>query len=82
LCGGEALTSVLVRQILPKVNEFWNCYGPTETTVYSVYTKVIDPDAPILIGRPVNNTSIYILDKIIINFLLVLLERSVSEVWV
>jgi amino acid adenylation domain-containing protein/FkbH-like protein len=63
LCGGEALTSVLVRQILPKVNEFWNCYGPTETTVYSVYTKVIDPDAPILIGRPVNNTSIYILDK-------------------
>ena len=63
LCGGEALTKNMVRQILPKVAEFWNCYGPTETTVYSTCSQVTDPDAPILIGRPINNTGIHILDK-------------------
>jgi len=63
LCGGEALTHSLVRQILPKVGEFWNCYGPTEATVYATFTRVNDADAPILIGKPVNNTSIHILDK-------------------
>jgi amino acid adenylation domain-containing protein len=62
-CGGEALTKNLVRQILPKVKEIWNCYGPTETTVYSTYFKVTDPDLPILVGRPINNTRVYILDK-------------------
>ena len=62
-CGGEALTKNLVRKILPKVAEFWNCYGPTETTVYSTIIRVTDPDAPILVGRPLNNTRIYILDK-------------------
>jgi tyrocidine synthetase-3 len=62
-CGGEALTKNLVRQILPKVKEFWNCYGPTETTVYSTCIQVTDPDAPILIGKPVSNTRIHILGK-------------------
>jgi amino acid adenylation domain-containing protein len=63
LCGGEALTYSLIRQILPKVGEFWNCYGPTETTVYATCTRVIDENAPIVIGKPINNTSIHILDK-------------------
>ena len=62
-CGGEALTKNMVRQILPKVSEFWNCYGPTETTVYSTCIRVTDPEAPIVIGKPINNTKIYILDK-------------------
>jgi amino acid adenylation domain-containing protein len=62
-CGGEALTKNLVHQMLPKVAEFWNCYGPTETTVFSTFIQVTDPDLPILIGRPLNNTRIYILDK-------------------
>jgi amino acid adenylation domain-containing protein len=62
-CGGEALTRNLVRQILPRVKEFWNCYGPTETTVYSTFIRVTDPDTPILIGKPINNTRIHILDK-------------------
>ncbi|MEI6047794.1 MAG: amino acid adenylation domain-containing protein [Bacteroidota bacterium] len=62
-CGGEALTKNMVRQILPKVAEFWNCYGPTETTVYATFIHITDPDVPILIGRPLNNTTIHILDK-------------------
>lgn len=63
LCGGEALTSGLVNLILPKVGELWNCYGPTETTVFSTLTRIADSDSKILIGRPVDNTRIYILDK-------------------
>jgi len=62
-CGGEALAKNMVRQILPKVREFWNCYGPTETTVYATCIQITDPDAPIIIGKPLNNTSIHILDK-------------------
>ena len=53
----------MVRQILPLVSEFWNCYGPTETTVYSTCIRVTDPETPIVIGKPINNTRIYILDK-------------------
>ncbi|MCE5345210.1 MAG: amino acid adenylation domain-containing protein [Bacteroidales bacterium] len=62
-CGGEALAKNMVRQILPKVREFWNCYGPTETTVYATCIQITDPDAPIIIGKPLDNTSIHILDK-------------------
>ncbi|HPT20308.1 MAG TPA: amino acid adenylation domain-containing protein [Bacteroidales bacterium] len=63
LCGGEALTQSLVSQVLPKVAEFWNCYGPTETTVYASIGRVTDADAPIVIGKPLDNTKIFILDK-------------------
>lgn len=63
LCGGEALTYSLINQMLPRVGEFWNCYGPTETTVYSTCMQVTDADAPIIIGKPLNNTVIYIIDK-------------------
>ncbi len=63
LCGGEALTSYLVRQLFPKVGELWNMYGPTETTIWSTYSQITDPDAPITIGKPIDNTGIYILDK-------------------
>ncbi len=62
-CGGEALTKNMVRQALPRVSEFWNCYGPTETTVYSACMQVTDPEAPIMIGRPIGNTRIHILDN-------------------
>lgn len=63
ICGGEALTSNLVRQILTKVREFYNYYGPTETTVVSTGMRITDPDAKILIGKALDNTKIYILDK-------------------
>lgn len=63
LCGGEALTPSLIRQILPKVGEFWNCYGPTEITVYATCARVMNADDRIHIGKPINNTRIYILDK-------------------
>jgi acyl-coenzyme A synthetase/AMP-(fatty) acid ligase/acyl carrier protein len=63
LCGGEALTSGIVKRILPNVGELWNCYGPTETTVFSTAARITDPDDKILIGKPIDNTRIYFLDK-------------------
>jgi amino acid adenylation domain-containing protein len=63
LCGGEALTSGIVKKILPNVRELWNCYGPTETTVFSTLMQITDSEEKIHIGKPLNNTQIFILDK-------------------
>jgi amino acid adenylation domain-containing protein len=63
ISGGEALPHNLLQQVFPKVRELWNFYGPTETTVWSTGMKITDPDAPVLIGKPIDNTKIYILDN-------------------
>lgn len=69
LCGGEALASELAERLLGLEIELWNMYDPTETTIWStVYPVKSNPDAegakdaPELIGRPIANTEIYILD--------------------
>src|SRR3569623_2035348 len=62
LCGGEALTRELVVAWLPRVRALWNMYGPTETTVRSTVARVEACDA-ISIGRPIDNTQVYILDE-------------------
>ena len=63
LCGGEALPRDLSASLSSSCSELWNLYGPTETTVWSSLYRV-QPDAvQTLIGRPVANTTIYILDK-------------------
>jgi non-ribosomal peptide synthetase component F len=43
LCGGEALTPDLARQLLPRCRELWNMYGPTETTIWSSVDRVTLP---------------------------------------
>jgi len=62
LCGGEAMPADLVPQLLPRCQELWNMYGPTETTVWSACYRIESVDSPILIGRPIGNTQIFILD--------------------
>jgi amino acid adenylation domain-containing protein len=62
LCGGEALPSELARELLPYCAELWNLYGPTETTIWSTVHRVTAVDGPIPIGRPIANTTTYILD--------------------
>jgi amino acid adenylation domain-containing protein len=64
LCGGEAFPVDLVGQLLPKAAEIWNMYGPTETTVWSTCLRVTDPSKPPSIGRPIANTSTYIVDSL------------------
>jgi acyl carrier protein len=38
-------------------------YGPTETTVWTTCQLITDPESPVLIGRPIHNTTAYILDE-------------------
>jgi len=61
LCGGEALPLNIAEQLLERVAEVWNMYGPTETTVWSTVQRVV-PGEAILIGRPIANTRLYVLD--------------------
>lgn len=64
LCGGEAFPPDLARQLIPSCASVWNLYGPTETTIYSTGQRLdlADAQGPISIGRPIDNTTIYILD--------------------
>jgi amino acid adenylation domain-containing protein len=63
VCTGEAMPKDLVRKLFPRVGRLWNMYGPTETTIWSTGYKFSGPDDPVLIGRPVANTQVYILDQ-------------------
>ena len=61
--SGESLSRELAEKLLVRGRAVWNLYGPTETTVYSAIARVkSNPGQPILIGRPVANTCVYILD--------------------
>nr|MBW4049276.1 amino acid adenylation domain-containing protein [Pseudomonadota bacterium] len=63
LIGGEALHPSLAHRLIASGAEVWNLYGPTETTVWSTCWKVENPQAGISIGRPIANTSIWVLDS-------------------
>jgi thioesterase domain-containing protein/acyl carrier protein len=63
VCTGEAMPKDLPPKLLPKVGRLWNMYGPTETTIWSAGYQFSGPDDPVLIGRPVANTQVYILDE-------------------
>ncbi len=63
LCGGEALPGDLASQLLPRCAQLWNMYGPTETTIWSSVYRVQSAAATLPIGRPIANTTFYILDS-------------------
>ncbi|GAB1268194.1 hypothetical protein NBRC116493_14470 [Aurantivibrio infirmus] len=63
LTGGEALQQDLSQEIFSNCTELWNMYGPTETTVWSTVYQITDGEAKVLIGKPIQNTEIYILDS-------------------
>ncbi len=62
LCGGEALTRELAKQLLERSGSLWNLYGPTETTIWSAVGRVRGSEGAITIGRPLANTQFYLLD--------------------
>ena len=62
LCGGEAMTAGLARQLLPRCRELWNMYGPTETTIWSSTERIVSADR-ISLGRPIANTQFQVLDE-------------------
>ena len=43
--------------------ELWNMYGPTETTIWSTVRDRTRTGEPLTIGRPIANTTLYILDR-------------------
>ncbi len=63
ICGGEALPKELAEKINIRAESLWNVYGPTETTIWSTVKQIKADDDIITIGRPIDNTAIYILDK-------------------
>jgi amino acid adenylation domain-containing protein len=60
-CGGEALPRDLASRLASLKGELWNLYGPTETTIWSTAERIADADQ-ISIGRPIDNTQVFILD--------------------
>lgn len=66
LCGGEPMAPDLAASLVARCGAVWNMYGPTETTVWSTCALIEfgegsgPPD--VHIGRPIANTSIWILD--------------------
>jgi amino acid adenylation domain-containing protein len=62
LCGGEKLSRKLADQLLERSAALWNVYGPTETTVWSSVARLEADGQPITVGKPITNTTFYVLD--------------------
>lgn len=66
LAGGEKLSSKHISKLLetfPEINLI-NGYGPTENTTFSATYKITSPvEDDIPIGKPINNSKVYILDQ-------------------
>jgi amino acid adenylation domain-containing protein len=63
LCCGEPMSNDLAQKLTVRCASLWNMYGPTETTIYSTGKQILATDELITIGRPINNTQVYILDE-------------------
>jgi amino acid adenylation domain-containing protein len=61
LVGGEALPPDLAEELIQRTKSAWNMYGPTETTVWST-CHALRAGERVLIGRPLSNTRVYVLD--------------------
>ncbi len=62
MVGGEALPKDLAELLIARGVEVWNMYGPTETTVWSTCARITDTSNGITIGKPIANTTVYVLD--------------------
>ncbi|HEX7334404.1 MAG TPA: amino acid adenylation domain-containing protein [Pyrinomonadaceae bacterium] len=64
--AGEALRRPLVEELYeqPQVEQVVNLYGPSEDTTYSTWSVInSEPDAPVVIGRPIANSYAYVVDE-------------------
>ncbi|MBL1120221.1 amino acid adenylation domain-containing protein [Streptomyces sp. 110] len=69
LFGGEAVNSLRVSQVLAAdpPRRLVHLYGPSETTTFATWHLVREADEhrPVPIGRPVANTTVYVLDELL-----------------
>lgn len=63
LVGGEELPQPLARMLRSRLARLVHAYGPTETTVISTWWEVPQNADDISIGRPIDNTHVYVLDE-------------------
>jgi amino acid adenylation domain-containing protein len=66
ITAGEALKlTLIIKKLRQKVKVIYNQYGPTETHVVTQFTLKKNGNIGYLppIGKPINNTQLYILDK-------------------
>jgi aspartate racemase len=68
LAGGDVLSVPHVQKVLAEVEgcRLINGYGPTESTTFTCCYSITDPaslNGSVPIGRPISNTSVYILDR-------------------
>lgn len=61
ISGGDSLKPSYIDWLIHKV-DIYNTYGPTETTVCVTYHKIRSADQTSIIGKPLPNHRIYILD--------------------
>ncbi|MFB7620306.1 amino acid adenylation domain-containing protein, partial [Kitasatospora sp. NPDC056181] len=67
LTGGDVVSATSIRRVLEVCPDLTviNSYGPTEITLCATQTALTDPDAIDVappIGRPMDNTRVYVLD--------------------
>jgi amino acid adenylation domain-containing protein len=63
ICAGESCTDDIVKRWYNSERRFFNAYGPTEATVWATVAEIKSRNEKPVIGRPIANTQIYILDK-------------------
>ncbi|HYO59821.1 amino acid adenylation domain-containing protein, partial [Archangium sp.] len=66
MAGGEVMPVGRARERLASGGAFSNVYGPTENTTFSTYhrmEKLEQVGATVSIGRPIANTTTYVLDE-------------------
>jgi len=64
MLGGEPIPVSLVKELQAAgCGEIYNMYGPTETTIWSCIHRFEEGLEKVLVGKPIANTQIYILDK-------------------
>ncbi|MGB0521648.1 MAG: amino acid adenylation domain-containing protein [Flammeovirgaceae bacterium] len=60
--AGEPIPLTVIQQLELDRLEVRNLYGPSEDTTYSTYYRITEA-VPALIGRPIGNTQVYLLDQ-------------------
>ena len=61
ISAGEACTAEIIERWVGKCRLF-NAYGPTESTVCATFAQLSHADEHAVIGRPIDNVNVYILD--------------------
>lgn len=61
--AGEAMDEETAARLMDRVGQLWNGYGPTEATILSTMRRVNTPGEVALIGKPIGNTRVYVLDS-------------------